>query len=191
MQIKTLIPVLVCLILLPLSSPAADKPQTLPEKTRDLIQTFLSMTDEARYEETYELAAPTLKKMKTRLGWVNLVKSDRDRMGEVKSRQMVRVDRAVSFPDLPEGQYLSVVFRTEFSKQSEAEEKVTVAAVAGGGYGLVGYELEYNQWPEAIRIIFNGLLAVIFIMVLLAVITWIIGRVIQRAENNKADKEKG
>ncbi|MBW2622330.1 MAG: DUF4019 domain-containing protein, partial [Deltaproteobacteria bacterium] len=191
MQIKTLILVLVCLILFPLSSSAADEPQPLPEETRVLIQTFFSMTDEGRYKETYDLAAPTLKKMKTRSGWANLVKSDRERMGEVKSRQMVRVDREVSFPDFPDGQYLTVVFQAEFSKQSEAEELVTVAAVEGGGYGLVGYKFKYNRWPEAVGIIVNGLLAVVFIMVLLATITWVIGRVIQRAENNKADKEKG
>ena len=191
MQIKTLIPVMVCLILLPLSSPAADKPQTLPEKTEDLIQTFLSMTDQARYEETYNLAAPVIQKKKTRIGWANLVNSDRGRMGEVNSRRMIRVDRAVSFPDLPDGQYLTAVFQTEFSMQSEVEEMVTVAEVEGGGYGLVGYKLGYNRWPEAISIILNGLLAVVFIMVLLATITWVVGRVIQRVENNKADKEKG
>ena len=182
---------MVCLILLPLSSPAADKPQTLPEKTEDLIQTFLSMTDQARYEETYNLAAPVIQKKKTRIGWANLVNSDRGRMGEVNSRRMIRVDRAVSFPDLPDGQYLTAVFQTEFSMQSEVEEMVTVAEVEGGGYGLVGYKLGYNRWPEAISIILNGLLAVVFIMVLLATITWVVGRVIQRVENNKADKEKG
>jgi len=191
MPIKMLFPVLICLILLPLSSPAAEEPQALPEKSRDLIQTFLSMTDEARFKETYALAAPTLKKIKTRLGWANLVKSDRDLMGEVKSRQMVRVDQAVSFPDLPEGRYVTVVFQTEFSKQTGVEEMVTLVALESGEYGLVGYELEYNRWPEAVRIIINGLLAVVFIMVLLAVITWVIGRVIQRTENNKAEEEKG
>jgi hypothetical protein len=184
-------PVLVCLILLTFSGPVVAQEPTLPQEAEDLIQTFFLMSDEAKYEETYGLAPSILQKIKTRSFWANMIRSDRDRMGEIKSRKLIRVERAESFLDLPEGQYLKAVFKTEFSKQTEAEETVVLVKIKDGGYGLAGYEIEYNRWPEAIRIIVNGLLAVVFIMVLLATITWVIGRVIQRMENNKPDKEKG
>lgn len=183
--------VLVCLILLIFSRPVLAQEPTLPEEAKDLIQTFFLMSDEAKYEETYGLAPSILQKMKTRPVWASMISSDRDRMGEVESRKLIRVERAESFRDLPEGQYLKAVFQTEFSEQAEAEETVVLVKIKDGGYGLAGYKIEYNRWPEAIRIIFNGLLAVVFIMVLLATITWGIGRVIQRMENSRPDKEKG
>ncbi len=188
---RHVVPVLVCLILLTFSRPAAAQEPTLPEEAKDLIQTFFLMSDEAKYEETYGLAPSMLQKMKTRPLWASMIRSDRERMGEVESRTLIRVELAESFLDFPEGQYLKAVFQTEFSKQAEAEETVVLVEIKDGGYGLAGYKIEYNRWPEAIRIIFNGLLAVIFIMVLLATITWVIGQVIQRIENNKPDKEKG
>lgn len=188
---RHVIPVLACLILLTFSGPVVAQEPALPPEAEGLIQTFFLMSDEAKYEETYGLVPSILQKMKTRPLWVSMISSDRDLMGEVESRKFIRVELTESFLDLPEGQYLKAVFQTEFSEQAEAEETVVLVKIKDGGYGLAGYKIEYNRWPEAIRMIFNGLLAVVFIMVLLATITWGIGRVIQRVENSRPDKEKG
>jgi len=50
-----------------------------------------------------------------------------------------------------------------------------------GGWAQAGYETTGEKWPEAIAIIGNGLLLVFAIMALLAFVTWVVGRAVQRA----------
>jgi Na+-transporting methylmalonyl-CoA/oxaloacetate decarboxylase gamma subunit len=44
------------------------------------------------------------------------------------------------------------------------------------------------MWPEAVTIILNGFLVVCFIMGLLAAITWAVGKVVQRIEEEAKEE---
>jgi Na+-transporting methylmalonyl-CoA/oxaloacetate decarboxylase gamma subunit len=46
-----------------------------------------------------------------------------------------------------------------------------------------------DVWPEAITIIRNGFLVVCFIMGLLAVLTWSVGKIVQRFGGEEEKKE--
>ena len=47
-----------------------------------------------------------------------------------------------------------------------------------------------TNWPEVIRIMVTGFGAVFIIMVLLALTTWLVGKVVQKIEKPKEEPEK-
>ena len=163
----------------------------LPANADQVCQDLLKMLDQGRLQETYALADPLIKQTQNADQWHGRMLSERESMGQTISRRLVRIETVQNFADLPKGRYLLAVFRTEFSTQPETEEIVVLIKDKDGGFGVAGYQLRYNRWPEAVRIIINGLFIVFFIMSLLASITWLIGRVIQKTEENKSNKEKG
>ena len=113
-------------------------------------------------------------------------------MGQVDSRKLIRVDKIETFGSLPQGRYLKAVYQTEFQLYPDSQEIVVLAEIQGQGYGVAGYKVEYDRWPEAIKIIGNGLFIVFFIMCLLAFLTWFVGKVMQKREASKqAAGEKG
>ncbi|MBW2087254.1 MAG: hypothetical protein JRI54_14710, partial [Deltaproteobacteria bacterium] len=98
-----------------------------------------------------------------------------------------KVEKADAFANLPEGDYLLAVYETTFTGQAETRETVVLTS-AEDGYKLAAYEFSRNVWPEALRIIGNGLFVVFFIMILLAAVTWAMGKFIQKIENSKKEE---
>lgn len=160
----------------------------IPAAADRFCQKYFPMIDQGKFDDSYALAATGLDQKKS--GFVGMV-SEREPMGELKSRKISEVKTVQSFADLPEGEYLMLVYNTEFSKQPETREIVVLLKGEDGEFGLAGYKLEYDRWPEAIKIIGNGIFLVFMIMSLLAFITWAIGRIVQAAEKKKAAQEKG
>lgn len=161
---------------------------SLPAAAGRVCREFTALMDQGQYRETYSLTAPMIQRFETEALWHGRMASERESMGLVRSRRLVQVKKAEGFADLPRGDYLLAVYETAFAAQPEAQEIVVLTPVKEG-YGLVGYRIRYNMWPEALHIILNGLLIVFFIMTLLACVTWLISRLVRRFEKPEA-KEK-
>jgi hypothetical protein len=163
----------------------------VPPQVDELSKKFFEIADGGQLKQTYELLAPLVKAIDTPDLWYGHMVSERESMGEAKNRTLLRTETVEKFADLPTGEYLELVFKTEFSKHGDSEEILVFHQGDNSEYGLVGYKVEYNRWPEALKLIGNGLFLVFFIMGLLAVMTWGVGRVVQMTNKKKpAETEK-
>lgn len=158
--------------------------ETLPDAAEDFSHIFFELLDRCEYRETYSFLSPELQKDTTESRWSIQMQTERELLGEVTSRRLVEIKKVETFADLPPSEYLVAIYDTSFSNQPKARE-ILVLLPDNGKYHLAAYKTDYNRWPEAARIIVNGLFLVFFIMSLLAVITWIMGQVAQRFNNTK------
>ena len=166
------------------------QPVDLPADALVVVDNFLSMVDQGRYRESYSLASTLVTGEITRAVWASKL-TERADMGELKDRKRTKVEKIDVFGDLPKGKYLEVSYGSHFSVSGESEEVVVLNHDADG-YKIAGYQINYNRWPEAMKIMANGVFLVFLIMSILATITWAVGKAVQAAEKNKkAPAEKG
>lgn len=164
----------------------AQNDQLLPEAGQTADK-FLELLDAGQYQETYAMASYVV--IVTPALWNSHMKSRRASLGEVESRILEKVESVRRFADLPEGDYTKITYLTNFANQAEASEIVVLNRGKDSHWDIAGYEVRYNLWPEALRMIGVGLFAVFFIMVLLATITWTVGKVLQKATKKAETKE--
>jgi hypothetical protein len=121
--------------------------------------------------------------------WNSHMRSRRASLGAVESRVVNKVESVTRFADLPEGDYTKITYFTAFTNQAEVFEIIVLNKGKDRLWDVAGYEVHYNLWPEALKMIGVGLFAVFFIMVLLATITWTVGEVL-RKRTKKAETDK-
>ena len=166
-------------------------PAEMPENAAKVVENLLSMLDQGKFKESYALASPLVAGEISRDIWASKL-TERADMGALKSRKSIGMEKVDVFGDLPKGEYLKQVFESEFSTAGQGQEIVVLVQDPDGAFKVAGYQILYNRWPEAFKIMGNGLFLVFFIMSLLAFITWAIGKVVQAAEKKpKNPQEKG
>ena len=166
----------------------------LPPGVEQTAEHMLQLLDQGKFKESFSLTAPMIQKIETTDSWYGRLVSERESMGDVSSRELVSAEHVTSFADLPKGDYLKLIFKTSFSVHPESTEEVVFTQTESGEYGVAGYRTNYNRWPEALKIIGNGLFIVFFIMILLAFLTWVIGKIAQSAQKKakaKSEKKEG
>jgi len=185
-----LLPVLVFAVAF-ISGPGTVRGQVdpLPPEARRTADRFIELLDAGKYRETHGLTASMV--TDTAPVWHGRMKSHRDRMGEVKSRVLNKAESVKDFAGLPRGDYKQITYATSFAEQAETSEIVLLHKGQDSRWGIAGYEVQYDLWPEALRMMGSGLLVVFFIMILLATITWSVGKVLQRTtEKEETEKEE-
>jgi hypothetical protein len=182
---------LLCLIAV-LAAPwaALAEDAKIPPEAQQIADQLLEMLDAGKLKETYSLAADSMKKSDTQAMWFGHMESWRGSMGDVKNRKLVGAEMVDKFADRPKGKYLKITFDTEFATYPESQE-IVVLTEEDGKWGVADYQAQYNRWPEALKIIGNGLFLVFFIMGLLATVTYVIGRIIQSSEKRKKAAKEG
>lgn len=152
--------------------------ENLPQEAREKADKLIELLDNGQYQDSFELAASVV--TDTPALWHGHMKSWRGSMGEAETRSLEQIESIPHFADLPKGEYLKLTYKTAFTSQPEATEIVVLNKGADGSWGVAGYEVQYNRWPEAVKMIVSGLFIVFFIMILLATITWGVGKMLQK-----------
>jgi hypothetical protein len=164
--------------------------EKIPPEAQQVADRLLEMLDAGKLKETFVLASDSIKKTDTEALWFGHMESWRGSMGAVKSRKLVGAVIVDKFADRPTGKYLKITFDTEFAAYPKTQE-IVVLTEEDGKWGVADYQAQYNRWPEALKIIGNGLFLVFFIMGLLATVTYVIGRAIQSGEKRKKAVKEG
>ena len=154
----------------------------LPPEAVQTADKLLELLDAGQYQETYTMASSVV--TVTPALWNSHMKSRRASLGGVASRDLNKVETVRRFADLPEGNYTKITYLTDFENQAEVSEIVYLNRRKESLWDIAGYEVHYNLWPEALKMIGVGLCVVFFIMVLLAIITWTVGKVLQKTTKN-------
>ena len=161
----------------------------LPPEAGQTADKFLELLDAGQYQETYNMASSIV--TITPALWNSHMKSRRAYLGEVESRILNKVESVRRFADLPEDDYTKITHLTNFANQAEASEIVFLNRDKDSLWTIAGYEVHYNLWPEALKMIGLGLFVVFFIMLLLATITWTVGEVLEKTTKKTETNEEG
>jgi hypothetical protein len=161
----------------------------LPPEAGQTADKLMELLDAGQYQETYTMASSVV--ADTPALWNSHMQSRRASLGEVESRVVNKVESVRRFADLPEGVYTKITYLTDFANQTEVSEIVVLNKGKDSLWGIAGYEVHYNLWPEALKMIGVGLFIVFFIMVLLATITWTVGKVLQKTTKKAETNEEG
>ncbi|NOI75825.1 DUF4019 domain-containing protein [Vibrio coralliilyticus] len=74
--------------------------------------------------------------------WVKAVKETREPLGVIESREVMRSEAIESLPNVPEGEYFVIQYRSDFVVENEAIETVTLVK-DGNDWNVVGYYVTY------------------------------------------------
>ena len=108
--------------------PAGDSSNAFREVAAQAAgEKWLGLLDRGEYAKAWEECAPLFRQRVTREQWVDSLPSTRAPFGAVKSRNVEAAGYRTSLPGVPDGQYVTVRYRTNFEKKDGAEEVITLA----------------------------------------------------------------
>jgi Protein of unknown function (DUF4019) len=101
---------------------------------------WLGIVDSGDYGKAWDQSARKFRESVTRQQWVESLPKTRGTLGAMKSRRVEVASYKSSLPGMPEGDYVTVRFATQFAKKDEAQEMVTLVFEDGNwrplGYGI-------------------------------------------------------
>jgi Protein of unknown function (DUF4019) len=107
---------------------------------RAAAEKWLAIVDAGDYGKAWDQCAKAFRKNVTRERWVESLPKTRGALGAVKSRTVEVSSFKSSLPGMPEGDYVTVRFSTNFEKKADAQEIVTLVFEDGAwrplGYGV-------------------------------------------------------
>lgn len=107
--------------------PATDSSSAFKELVAQAAgEKWLGLIDRGEYAKAWEECARLFRERVTREQWVDSLPTTRAPFGAVKSRKVELAAYNTSLPGAPDGQYVTVRFRTAFDKKDNAEELVTL-----------------------------------------------------------------
>jgi hypothetical protein len=119
-------PILVlAVIFVPLSTLAAEKHEEAEKQALAAAESWLAITDEGKYGESWDAAADYLKNAVTKDDFAKSLNAARNPLGKVLSREVKSKEYRTSLPGAPDGEYVVIQFKTVFENKKSAVETVT------------------------------------------------------------------
>ena len=107
---------------------------------RVAAEKWLAIIDAGDYGKAWDQCAKAFREKVTRQQWVDGLPKTRGPLGAAKSRRVEVSSFKPSLPGMPEGEYVTVRFSTNFEKKEDAQELVTLVYEDGAwrplGYGV-------------------------------------------------------
>ena len=108
--------------------PAGDSSNAFRElAARAAGEKWLALLDRGEYSKAWDDCAQLFRQRVTREQWVDSMPSTRAPFGAMQSRNVEIAGYKSSLPGAPDGQYVTVRYRTSFEKKENAEEVITLA----------------------------------------------------------------
>ena len=95
------------------------------EPSTKAVDSWLNIIDNSQYAKSYQATAPLFKEQLTEQKWVEALEQVRKPLGKVVSRQMKEAKEVSDLPGVPKGEYLVVMYQTDFENKAAAIETVT------------------------------------------------------------------
>ena len=105
---------------------------------RTAAEKWLAVLDSGNYGKAWDQTAKAFRKNVTRQQWVESLPKTRGALGAAKSRAVEVSSYKASLAGMPEGDYVTVRFSTNFEKKDDAQELVTLVH-EGGAWRPLGY----------------------------------------------------
>lgn len=102
-------------------------------------ESWLQLMDRSDYARTWQEAAPVFKYSLSQDGWAKMAKPVREPLGQVKSRTLIQAKYTTSLPGAPDGDYVVLQDRTDFTNKTGAVETITPMLGTDGVWRVSGY----------------------------------------------------
>ncbi|MGH6611382.1 MAG: DUF4019 domain-containing protein [Burkholderiaceae bacterium] len=124
------------------SLPGTDSSSAFKElAAQAAAEKWLALIDSGEYSKTWDQTAQFFRDRVTREQWTSSLPTTRAPFGAMKSRKVDAAAYKTSLPGVPDGQYVTVRFRTTFDKKEGAEELVTLS-YEDGAWKPTGYYIK-------------------------------------------------
>ncbi len=122
-----------------LAAPAlAQDPRT--SEAQRVAREWLALSDAGDAKATYAAAAAKFKSALSVEQWEQALAKARAPYGTVTTRTLMAAQPALQAPNMPDGVYVMLLYRTNFAAR-EASETVTMEREGDGVWRLVGYSI--------------------------------------------------
>lgn len=105
----------------------------------DAGRQWLSLCDQAKYGESWEMAATYFKNAVKKEQWEHMAAAVRKPLGEVEKRDVKSQKYQTAVPGAPDGEYVIIQFNTVFENKKESTETVTMMIDQDRGWRMSGY----------------------------------------------------
>ncbi|HET9023019.1 MAG TPA: DUF4019 domain-containing protein [Burkholderiaceae bacterium] len=105
---------------------------------RVAAERWLAVIDAGDYGKAWDQCAKAFRDRVTREQWVEGLPKTRAPLGAAKARRVEVSSYKPSLPGMPQGEYVTVRFSTNFEKKEDAQELVTLV-YEGGAWRPLGY----------------------------------------------------
>jgi hypothetical protein len=131
-------------VLIALVLPAAPcLPDPGPEEAAESAAlTWLAALDAGDYPTTWKTASSYFKEHISAANWTAAAASARGSVGALKSRRLTSATLMHTMPGAPDGDYVIIVFKTNFEGKAEAIETVTPMKDVDGTWHVSGYYIK-------------------------------------------------
>jgi len=101
---------------------------------------WLALSDAGDTKASYAAASPKFRGTMTPEQWEKASVAARGPYGAVKQRSLAASQASLQVPNLPDGTYVLLMYRTSFANR-DASETITMEREADGVWRLVGYSI--------------------------------------------------
>ena len=99
---------------------------------------WLAVVDSKEYKKSWLEAAPFFKEHVKEKQWEDQIATVRGPLGKVESRELIEAQFTKTLPGAPEGEYVVIRFKTNFSGKPNSVETIT-PMMADGSWRVSGY----------------------------------------------------
>lgn len=124
----------------------AQQNETLKDTTNQIAvkvaQSWMELIDKGSYVESWEEAAAIFKNSITKEKWEKVLTELLPPFGELISREITSAEYVTSLPGVPDGEYVVIMCKTEFSKKARSIETITPTKDKDGIWRVSGYYIK-------------------------------------------------
>jgi len=114
-----------------------------PEKKAQIAaKNWLELIDDKDYAQSYDTAASFFKANINKGDWVQTCGSLRDMLGKAEYRKLVSSRRESKMQGAPDGEYVILVYETDFKRKVNAQEIVVPMLDKDGKWRISGYHVD-------------------------------------------------
>ena len=127
------------MILIPLYNQSPDNEKV--EQAKPAAAEFLGLIDDAKYAESWESSAGLMREKVTRKDWIDKLNKARNLSGDLVRRVQKSASYATEAKDSPEGEYIMLIYESDFQRAEDVSEYVTVM-LEGDEWKVAGYFMQ-------------------------------------------------
>ena len=138
MKLRSLLAITLLFTLVVACTDADEVPSVAEESTLS----WLSLTDQGQYEQSWSDAAPLFQAAISSADWVRSLETVRSPLGQLKSREVSSATFSRTLAGAPDGEYVVFQFSTSFGNKASAIETVTAMKDQGEVWRVAGYYIK-------------------------------------------------
>lgn len=108
----------------------------------DAAQAWLALIDAGKYNDAWEQGSLTLKLRIPEKSWNTILEASRKPFGNPSNRQVADQRTATNPPGLPAGNYMVMIYKTDFASKKGVTEFVTLVQESDGKWRGLTYQVE-------------------------------------------------